>query len=320
MEQSHADMEAALVCFKYFLMKDSGVEEASGKRGDENPLLQRSTSSKPSTEADRGQGKLRGEGAGDGLSGKDSAGSSFVSVLDAQVLVLQHHLDSIYQAPDPPCIARQVQQLENILARAKARQAERAALPIQNAVTRPCANAVAVTCPVDLGGDEQGHYVPLPQRVAEGDSGGCVSVEDRGAWAEEQRRMHDLTNAGFPGSPREVESCAPLLDFNGFLEGHVSMSGLIAHGIRESQGRSAAPAAGREVWQQQPPPSLLLLPAAASGSIRAEGIQPRVPVSPAAAAGRGGAVRAVWQQPRGGNASAASASGVGTSWECSGRD
>jgi hypothetical protein len=52
------------VCFKYFLMKDSGWGEASGKRGDENPLLQHSTSSKPSTEADKEQGIMRGEGAG----------------------------------------------------------------------------------------------------------------------------------------------------------------------------------------------------------------------------------------------------------------
>ena len=52
------------MCFKYFLMKDSGWGEASGKRGDENPLLQHSTSSKPSTEADKEQGIMRGEGAG----------------------------------------------------------------------------------------------------------------------------------------------------------------------------------------------------------------------------------------------------------------
>ena len=75
-----------------------------------------------------------------------SAGPLLASVLDAQILGLHYQLECIHQAADPPCISRQMQELENILAQAKARQANRGTFPGLNDSTES-ENATAASGP-----------------------------------------------------------------------------------------------------------------------------------------------------------------------------
>ena len=186
-------MEAALVCFKYFLMKESSVKGAQGDNSGETLVSQLCTPAQFCREEGGRPAAFAGERTG--MCREASAGPLLASVLDAQILGLHYHLECIHQAADPPCISRQMQELENILAKAKARQAYRGTFPGLNDSTES-ENATAAS------GPSAGH-------LGASGASGCMSTGGGAIYASAlQSTVHCLTNVE-EGFRDAAPMCAP---------------------------------------------------------------------------------------------------------------
>lgn len=193
-------MEAALVCFKYFLMKESSVQGAQGDGG-ATPVPQLWTPAHLCREEGRRQATSAGEGVG--MCREASSGPVLTSVLDAQILGLHYHLECIHQAADPPCISRQIKELEGILAKARAQQAQLGTFPGLNDITGS-ENATGVS------GTPPGH-------VSAAGASGCMSTGGGEIYADaEQSTMHCRTNV-----EKRSRDAAPMYALDGVVEARV---------------------------------------------------------------------------------------------------